>query len=152
MLYLRICNLKHTKSRGIKILPSSHKELGFQPKSFNQRLNSDIKHKDARGNYKWCPPKNPNPNTSESKEQGAHENPMKIARKRHKNYSSYKKKIDTMTKASIHSEVRFLTTWWRKSKFMEKGNEKQYGRMVSRETLELIYMSPSGPGKRPSYP
>jgi hypothetical protein len=38
-----------------------------------------IKHKDARGNYPWSPPTNPNPNASESKEQGAHKNPMKIA-------------------------------------------------------------------------
>jgi hypothetical protein len=40
----------------------------------------------------------------------------------------------------------------RKPKPMEKGNEKQSGRIVCPETLELIYMSPSGPGKRPSYP
>jgi hypothetical protein len=38
-----------------------------------------IKHKDARGNYPCSPPTNPNPNASESKEQGAHKNPMKIA-------------------------------------------------------------------------
>jgi hypothetical protein len=37
------------------------------------------------------PPTNPNPNTFESKEQGAHENPMKIAQKRHENHTSYKK-------------------------------------------------------------
>jgi hypothetical protein len=30
---------------------------------------------------------------------------------------------------------------------MEQGNEKQSGRMVCPETIELIYMSPSGPGK-----
>jgi hypothetical protein len=39
-----------------------------------------------------------------------------------------------------------------KSKPMEQGNEKQSGRIICQETLELIYMSPSGPGKRPSYP
>jgi hypothetical protein len=39
-----------------------------------------------------------------------------------------------------------------KSKPMEQGNEKQFRRMVFLETLELIYMSPSGPGKRPHYP
>jgi hypothetical protein len=42
-----------------------------------------IKHKDARGNYPRSPPTNPNPNTSKSKEQAAHENPTEIARKRH---------------------------------------------------------------------
>jgi hypothetical protein len=49
------------------------------------------------------------PNTSESKEQGAHENPTKIARNRHKNHTSYKREIDATMKASIHSEVRFFT-------------------------------------------
>jgi hypothetical protein len=39
-----------------------------------------------------------------------------------------------------------------KSKPMEQGNEKQSERMVFLETVELIYMSPSGPGKRPCYP
>jgi hypothetical protein len=68
-----------------------------------------IKLKDAQGNYPWSPPTNPNPNTSESKEQGAHENPTKIARKRHENHMSYKKEIDATMKASIHSEVRFFT-------------------------------------------
>jgi hypothetical protein len=29
--------------------------------------------------------------------------------KRHENHMSYKKEIDTSTKASIHSEVRFFT-------------------------------------------
>jgi hypothetical protein len=53
-------------------------------------------------------------------------------------------------KASIHSEVRFFTNWWRKSKPFEQGNEKQCGWMVCLETLELIYMSPSGLGNRPS--
>jgi hypothetical protein len=50
-------------------------------------------------------------------------------------------------KASIHSEIRFSTKWWRKSKPIEKGNEKQSGRMVCPETIELIYMSFSGLGK-----
>jgi hypothetical protein len=54
---------------------------------------------------------NPNPNTSESKEQATHENPTKIARKKHENYTSYKKEIDATMKASIHSEVRFFTSW-----------------------------------------
>jgi hypothetical protein len=44
-----------------------------------------IKHKDAQGNYPWSPPTNSNPNTSKSKEQGAHENPTKIAQKDMKN-------------------------------------------------------------------
>jgi hypothetical protein len=35
----------------------------------------------------------------------------------------------------------------KKSTPMEQGNEKQSGRMVCPETLELIYMSPSGLGK-----
>jgi hypothetical protein len=72
-----------------------------------------IKNKDARGNYPWSPPTNSNPNTSESKEQGAHKNPMKIARKRHENHTSYKREIDTTMKASIHSEVRFFTNVWK---------------------------------------
>jgi hypothetical protein len=50
-----------------------------------------------------------NPNTSESKEQVAHENPTTIARKRHENHTSYKREIDAIMKASIHSEVRFFT-------------------------------------------
>jgi hypothetical protein len=54
---------------------------------------------------------NPNPNTSESKEQATHENPTKIARKKHENYTSYKKEIDATMKASIHLEVRFFTSW-----------------------------------------
>jgi hypothetical protein len=36
-----------------------------------------IKNKDAQGNYPWSLPTNLNPNTSESKEQPAHENPTK---------------------------------------------------------------------------
>jgi hypothetical protein len=55
--------------------------------------------------------------------------------------------INTTMKASIHSEVRFSTKWGRKSTPMEQGNEKQSGRMICPETLELIYMSPSGLGK-----
>jgi hypothetical protein len=39
-----------------------------------------------------------------------------------------------------------------KSKHIEQGNEKQFGRMGCLETLELIYTSPSRPGKRPRYP
>jgi hypothetical protein len=38
-----------------------------------------------------------------------HENPMKIARKRHENYTSYKKEIDATMKAYIHSDLRFFT-------------------------------------------
>jgi hypothetical protein len=72
-----------------------------------------IKHKDARGNYTWSPLTNPNPNTSESKKQAAHENPTKIAQKRHENHTSYKRKIDTTMKASIHLEVRFFTNGWK---------------------------------------
>jgi hypothetical protein len=38
-----------------------------------------------------------------------------------------------------------------KSRPMEQGNEKRSGRIVYLETLELIYMRPFGPGKRPHY-
>jgi hypothetical protein len=55
------------------------------------------------------PTNNFSPNTSESKEQAAHEKPTKIARKRHENPTSYKLGIDATMKASIHSEVRFFT-------------------------------------------
>jgi hypothetical protein len=55
------------------------------------------------------PPTNPNPNTSESKEQAAHKNPRNIAQKRHENHTSYKREIDATMKSSIHSEVRFFT-------------------------------------------
>jgi hypothetical protein len=72
-------------------------------------LGVKIKNKDARGNYPWSPPTNPNPNTSESKDQAAHEKPTKIARKRHKNPTIYKREIDATMKASIQSEVRFFT-------------------------------------------
>jgi hypothetical protein len=37
-----------------------------------------------------------------------HENPTKIARKRHENHTSYKKEIEATMKASIRSEVRFF--------------------------------------------
>jgi hypothetical protein len=101
-----------------------------------------IKYKDAQGNYPWSPPTNLNPNTFESKEQAAHENPTKITRKRHENHTCYKREIDATMKASIHSEVRFFTNE-EKSNSMEQGNEKQSRWMVCLETLELIYMSPS---------
>jgi hypothetical protein len=42
-------------------------------------------------------------------EQAAHENPMKIARKRNENHTSYKREIDATIKAYIHSKVRFFT-------------------------------------------
>jgi hypothetical protein len=45
----------------------------------------------------------------------------------------------------LYKRVKNLNLW-------SNENEKQPGRMVCRETLELIFMSPSGPGKRPSYP
>jgi hypothetical protein len=70
------------------------------------------------------------------KVQATHEKPTKIARKRHKNRTSYKTGIDATMKASIHSEVRFFTE--EKSNPGEQGNEKW---MVCLETLELIYMS-----------
>jgi hypothetical protein len=50
-----------------------------------------------------------NPNTSELKEEAAHENPTKIARKRHENHTSYKREIDATMKVSIHSEFRIFT-------------------------------------------
>jgi hypothetical protein len=68
-----------------------------------------IKHKDARSNYPLFPPTNPSPNTSDSKEQGAHEKSTKIYRKRHENPTCYKPGIDATMKASIHSEVIFFT-------------------------------------------
>jgi hypothetical protein len=43
------------------------------------------------------------------KEQAAHENPFKIARKRYENHTSYKREINATMEASIHSEVRFFT-------------------------------------------
>jgi hypothetical protein len=49
------------------------------------------------------------PNTSESKEQAAHEKTTKIAQKIHENPMIYKSGIDATMKASIHSEVRFFT-------------------------------------------
>jgi hypothetical protein len=55
------------------------------------------------------PPINSNPNTSELKEQAAHEKPTKIARKRHENHTRYKRGIDTTMNASIHLEFRFFT-------------------------------------------
>jgi hypothetical protein len=73
-----------------------------------------IKHKDAQDIYPSSPQRNPNTNASESKEQTTHENPTKIARKRHENHSSHKKGIDATMKAYIHSEVRFSTKYWRK--------------------------------------
>jgi hypothetical protein len=72
--------------------------------------------------------------------------------KGHENHKSYKKEINATMKASIHSENRFSTKCRMKSTPMEQGNEKQSGRNFCPETLELIYMSPSGLGKRPSYP
>jgi hypothetical protein len=56
MLYLRVCSLKPIKSRGIEILPSSHKELGCQPKSFNWMPNLEFegvktKDKDSQDIY-----------------------------------------------------------------------------------------------------
>jgi hypothetical protein len=80
-----------------------------------------------------------------------HKNLTKIARKRHENHMSCKKEIDTTMKLPYTRRSDSSQTG-EKSKPMEQGNEKQSGRMVCPETLELIYMSPSGPGKRPSYP
>jgi hypothetical protein len=74
-------------------------------------------------------------------------NPMKIARKRHENYTSYNKEIDATMKASIHSKVRFSTKRWRKSTPMEQGNVKQSGKILCPEFLELLYISSSGLGK-----
>jgi hypothetical protein len=45
------------------------------------------------------------------KEQATHENPTKIARKKHENHTNYKKEIDATMKDSIQSEVRFFTNW-----------------------------------------
>jgi hypothetical protein len=67
-----------------------------------------IKQKDAQDIYPRTPPTNPNSNTSESKEQAAHENPTKIARKRHENRASYKKEINPTLNASIHSEDKLF--------------------------------------------
>jgi hypothetical protein len=64
---------------------------------------------------------------------------------------SYKREIDATMKASIHLEADSLQTD-EKSKPLEQRNEKLSRRIVSLETLELIYMSPSRPGKRPCYP
>jgi hypothetical protein len=66
-------SLKTTKSLGIEVLPSSHKELGFQTKSFNQRPNLEFEESrsSTKMHYPWSPQTNPNPNTSESKEQAA---------------------------------------------------------------------------------
>jgi hypothetical protein len=61
------------------------------------------------GQVSMIPTNKSEPNTSEKKEQAAHENPTKIARKRHKNHTSYKREIDATMKTSIHSEVEFYT-------------------------------------------
>jgi hypothetical protein len=42
MLCLLFCSLKPNESRGIEILLSSRTKLGFQPKSFNWRSNSEF--------------------------------------------------------------------------------------------------------------
>jgi hypothetical protein len=41
-------------------------------------------------------------------EQAVHKKPMKIARQRHENPTSYKSGFDATMKASIHSKVRFF--------------------------------------------
>jgi hypothetical protein len=145
MLRLWICTLKPTDSRGIEILPSSHKELGFQPKSFNWRPNSEFE-------GSWSSTKMHAATIHDPHQQIRIQTPQnRRTRKRHENHTSYKREIDTTMKASIHLEVRFFTNGG-KSNPMEQGNENQSGRMVFLETLESIYMSPSGPGKRPRYP
>jgi hypothetical protein len=156
MLYLQICSLKPTKLRGIEILQFSHKELVFQPKYFNltnpEFEGSRSRTKMHKNIYTWSAQRNPNPNTSESKEQVVQKHPTKLAWKRHKKRSSQKKEIDATMKVSIHSEVRFSTKWWRKSKPMGLGNEKHSRWNICLETLELYIWSPPGSGKWPSYP
>jgi hypothetical protein len=65
-----------------------------------------------------------------------HENPTKIAKK------------DT----KITQATRRRSMQLRKLPYSRRSNEKQSARLVCAETLELIYMSPSGLGKKPSYP
>jgi hypothetical protein len=77
-----------------------------------------------------------------------HENPTQIARKRHENHTSYKRNIDATIKPPFTRRSDSLRMD-EKSKPMEQGNEKQSERIVCMKTLESIYMSPSGPGKRP---
>jgi hypothetical protein len=156
MLCPKTWALKRNKSLGIKSQQSSTKKLGFQMKSFNRRPNPEIE-------GPWSSTKMHEASIHDPHEQIRTQTPQnqrnkartKIQRnssKGHENHTSYKKEINTTMKASIHSEDRFSTKRWRKSMPMVQGNEKQSGRMVCPETLELIYMSPSWPGKRPSYP
>jgi hypothetical protein len=73
-----------------------------------------IKHKDARGNYPWSPPTNPNPNTSESKEQATHENSSKKTQKSHelqegdrRNHESF----HTLRGQILYKPVKYLNLW-----------------------------------------
>jgi hypothetical protein len=125
MLYLQICSLKPTESRWIEILPNSPEELGFQPESFNRRPNLKFEgswsrtkmHKtsihDPHQQIRIQTPQNPS-NKPHRKIQ------RKIAWKRHKNHTSYKREIDATMKVSIQLEVRFFTNQWRKFKPMDQ--------------------------------
>jgi hypothetical protein len=146
MLCLRICSLKPNESRGIKILSSSRTKLGLQSKSFNRRPNSELggsrsstKMHEAtiHDSHQQIRAKTPQNRRNESHTK----NRQKLLEQDTKIPMSYKPGIDTTTKASIHSEVRFFTNGG-KSNPREQGNEKQSKWMVCLETLELIYMSP----------
>jgi DUF4097 and DUF4098 domain-containing protein YvlB len=78
----------------------------------------------------------------------SNKNSLKKTRKSHELQEG-----DRRNNASFHSLVgQILYKQVKNVNLWSKENEKQSGRMVCPETLELIYMSPSGPGKRPSYP
>jgi hypothetical protein len=128
----------------------------FQPKSFNRRPNPEIE--GSWSSTKMLnatihdPHKKIRTQTPQNRRNNAHMKSNENSSKGHENHKSYKKEINTTMKASMHWEDRFSTNRCRKSTPMEQGNEKQSRRMVCPEKVELIYMSPTGPGKKTKLP
>jgi hypothetical protein len=155
MLCPKTWALKRTKSLGIESQPSSTKRLGFQPKSFNRRPIRNFRDHDQAQrctrklsmipSNKFEPKHLKIEGTRSSRK--SNENSSKEHEKhrptRRKSMQPWKLPYTRMTH-SLHSGQENLRLW--------SGNEKQSRRMICPKTLELIYISPSGSGKWPSYP
>jgi hypothetical protein len=147
MLCLRFCSLKPNESIGIKILLSSRTRLGFQPKSFNRKPNSEFE-----GSW-W---------STKMHKATIHDPHQQIPTQTPQNWSNklcmkiQQKQLEKNAKIQQATSGKSTQPWKlpltrksgslqtkEKSNPMEQGNEKQSGWMVCLETLELIYLSPS---------
>jgi hypothetical protein len=144
-------SLKPNEWRGIEILPNSSTKLGFQPKSFNWRQNSEFGDQDqtqrCMKQLSMIPTNKSKPKhlriEGTSRARKTDENSLKKTRKSNELQTGNRRNHECFH--SLEGQILYKR---RKNLNLEsKENEKQSGWIVCLETLELIYEFPPGQAK-----